>query len=42
MAGRADNNRIVNFPAPAKLINQFVNVHITEATPYSLRGEMLA
>ena len=42
MAGRADNNRIVNFPASAKLINQFVNVRITEATPYSLRGEMLA
>ncbi|HEY7985346.1 MAG TPA: tRNA (N6-isopentenyl adenosine(37)-C2)-methylthiotransferase MiaB [Methylophilaceae bacterium] len=42
MAGRADNNRIVNFPASAKLINQFVNVRITEATPYSLRGEIIA
>ncbi|HWU34439.1 MAG TPA: tRNA (N6-isopentenyl adenosine(37)-C2)-methylthiotransferase MiaB [Methylovorus sp.] len=42
LAGRTDNNRIVNFPGDASLINQFVHVHITEAMPHTLRGEYLA
>jgi tRNA-2-methylthio-N6-dimethylallyladenosine synthase len=41
MAGRTENNRVVNFAAgePA-LIGQFVEVMITEALPNSLRGEL--
>ncbi|WP_457667343.1 tRNA (N6-isopentenyl adenosine(37)-C2)-methylthiotransferase MiaB [Thiolapillus sp.] len=41
LAGRTENNRVVNFAAPASLIGQFVNVRITEALPNSLRGELL-
>ncbi len=40
LAGRADNNRVVNFAGPDTLINQFVDVTITEALHYSLRGEL--
>ncbi len=42
MAGRTENNRVVNFPADASLIGQFVDVIITEALPNSLRGELAA
>ena len=41
LAGRTDNNRIVNFPGDASLINQFVNVRITEAASHTLRGELI-
>ena len=41
LSGRTDNNRVVNFPAPARLIGQFVDVRITQALPHSLRGEVL-
>ncbi len=44
LAGRTDNNRWVNFPAPAgaaeALMNRFVDVIITEAMPNSLRGRL--
>ncbi len=40
LAGRTENNRVVNFPGPKELIGQFVNVVITEARPNSLRGEL--
>jgi len=40
IAGRTENNRVVNFLAPADLIGQFVEVRITEAMPNSLRGEL--
>lgn len=40
LAGRADNNRIVNFAGSENLINQFVLVKITQAMPYTLRGEL--
>jgi tRNA-2-methylthio-N6-dimethylallyladenosine synthase len=40
LAGRTDNNRIVNFDGPPRLINQFVEVTITEARPHSLRGDI--
>lgn len=40
LAGRTDNNRIVNFPGPAELVGQFVTVTITEAMPHTLRGEI--
>ncbi|RMG32417.1 MAG: tRNA (N6-isopentenyl adenosine(37)-C2)-methylthiotransferase MiaB [Gammaproteobacteria bacterium] len=42
IAGRTENNRVVNFPGPRELIGQFVDVRITEALPNSLRGERLA
>ena len=44
LAARTDNNRVVNFPAGSmgeRLINQFVQVTITEALPHSLRGELV-
>ncbi len=41
LAGRTDNNRVVNFLGHARLVNQFVDVRITEALPHSLRGEVL-
>ncbi|MBU1664341.1 MAG: tRNA (N6-isopentenyl adenosine(37)-C2)-methylthiotransferase MiaB [Gammaproteobacteria bacterium] len=41
LMGRTENNRIVNFPAPARLIGQFVDVLITQAMPHSLRGEVV-
>jgi len=40
MAGRTENNRVVNFPGTEDLIGQFVSVRITEALPNSLRGEL--
>ncbi|MCU7934220.1 MAG: tRNA (N6-isopentenyl adenosine(37)-C2)-methylthiotransferase MiaB [Candidatus Thiodiazotropha sp. (ex Dulcina madagascariensis)] len=42
LAGRTENNRVVNFDAPFGLIGRFVDVRITEALPNSLRGEWLA
>ncbi len=41
LAGRTENNRVVNFPADRAMIGQFVDVRITEALPNSLRGELL-
>jgi tRNA-2-methylthio-N6-dimethylallyladenosine synthase len=46
LAGRTDNNRWVNFDAPAgrqeDFINRFADVLITEAMPQSLRGRLVA
>ncbi len=42
IAGRTENNRVVNFEGPASLIGQFVDVQITAVNPNSLRGELLA
>jgi tRNA-2-methylthio-N6-dimethylallyladenosine synthase len=39
LAGRTDNNLVVNFPAPTALLGQFVDVRVTAALPHSLRGE---
>ena len=41
LAGRTDNNRVVNFPGAARLIGHFVEVRITSALPHSLRGEVV-
>jgi tRNA-2-methylthio-N6-dimethylallyladenosine synthase len=41
IAGRTENNRIVNFTADSSLIGNFIDVKITEALPNSLRGELL-
>src|SRR5690606_32557412 len=40
LAGRTDNNRVVNFPAPDRLIGQFVDVYIETAYAHSLRGRV--
>ena len=42
LSARTDNNRIVNFPGEDCLINQMVNVKITEVFPHSLGGEWLS
>jgi tRNA-2-methylthio-N6-dimethylallyladenosine synthase len=41
MAGRTENNRVVNFQGDKSLIGQFVDVRIDEAFSNSLRGELL-
>jgi tRNA-2-methylthio-N6-dimethylallyladenosine synthase len=41
LAGRTGNNRMVNFPGPARLVGRFVDLHVTEAMAHSLRGEVL-
>jgi tRNA-2-methylthio-N6-dimethylallyladenosine synthase len=41
VAGRTENNRIVNFDGGSSLIGNFAEVEITEAQPNSLRGLMV-
>ncbi|MBL8420089.1 MAG: tRNA (N6-isopentenyl adenosine(37)-C2)-methylthiotransferase MiaB, partial [Dechloromonas sp.] len=45
LAGRTDNNRVVNFagrsPGGVRLIDSFIDVRITKALPHSLRGEIV-
>jgi tRNA-2-methylthio-N6-dimethylallyladenosine synthase len=41
LAGRTDNNRIVNFAGQPRLIGRFVDVTVTQALPHSLRGEVV-
>jgi tRNA-2-methylthio-N6-dimethylallyladenosine synthase len=42
LQGRTENNRIVNFVSHnPRLIGQFVDVHIDDALPHSLRGTLL-
>jgi len=38
VAARTDNNRVVNFEGPSRLVGCFVEVDITGAYPHSLRG----
>ena len=40
LAGRTECNRVVNFSGPVNLKGQFVNVHIVDAQPNSLRGRL--
>jgi len=40
LTGKTENMRSVNFPAPARLVGQFVDVLITEAMSNSLRGRV--
>ena len=40
LAGRTECNRVINFSGPQNLIGQFINVHITDAQPNSLRGRV--
>ncbi|NJD34006.1 MAG: tRNA (N6-isopentenyl adenosine(37)-C2)-methylthiotransferase MiaB [Betaproteobacteria bacterium] len=41
LAGRTDNNRIVNFAGNERLIGCFIDVTISAALPHSLRGEVV-
>ena len=41
LAGRTDNNRIVNFVGNPRLVHSFVDVRITSSLPHSLRGEVV-
>ena len=41
LAGRTENNRVVNFAGHGRLIGHFVAVRITTALPHSLRGEII-
>ncbi len=40
LAGRTENNRVVNFPGDPRMIGSFVDVAITEALSNSLRGRV--
>ena len=43
LQGRTEHNRIVNFRCDTpRLIGQFVDVHIDDALPHSLRGSLLS
>lgn len=42
LAGRTENNRVVNFAGDKALIGRFVDIVITETRTNSLRGELLA
>ncbi len=42
LAGRTENNRMVNFAGHSCLIGSFVNVSITAALHHSLRGDVVA
>ena len=42
LAGRTENNRVVNFDGHPRLIGQFVEVTITEALNNSLRARVVA
>lgn len=41
LQARTANNRVVNFIGSLDLINQMVDIRITEAFTFSLRGELL-
>ncbi len=41
LAGRTDNNRVVNFCGATALIGQFVEVEITQVVRHTLRGELV-
>ncbi len=42
LAGRTENNRVVNFPGPVSLVGRFVDLEITAALSNSLRGRIPA
>ncbi len=41
LAGRTENNRVVNFDGHSRLIGQFADVVVTEALSHSLRGRVI-
>lgn len=40
LAGRTDNNRVVNFRGSPGMIGRFVEVRVTEVVRHTLRGEL--
>jgi tRNA-2-methylthio-N6-dimethylallyladenosine synthase len=40
MAGRTRTNKVVNFKGDRSLIDRFVDIKVTAASPYSLKGEL--
>jgi len=42
LMARTDNNRVVNFPGDKCLIGHFIDVMITQAMHFTLRGEVVA
>ncbi|HUF22241.1 MAG TPA: tRNA (N6-isopentenyl adenosine(37)-C2)-methylthiotransferase MiaB, partial [Burkholderiales bacterium] len=40
LAGRTENNRVVNFPGDPRLVGRMIEVRVTDALPHSLRGEV--
>ena len=41
LQARTANNRVVNFSGDVALINQMVEIEITEAFTFSLRGKLV-
>ncbi|MEN9783034.1 MAG: tRNA-2-methylthio-N(6)-dimethylallyladenosine synthase [Pseudomonadota bacterium] len=41
LAARTDNNRVINFAGPRKLIGTFIEITVTDALAHTLRGEMI-
>jgi len=41
LAGRTENNRVVNFAGDERLLGQLIDVRITATRPNSLRGEIV-
>jgi tRNA-2-methylthio-N6-dimethylallyladenosine synthase len=39
LSGRTENNRVVNFAGPQRLVGQLIDVTITAALPHSLRAD---
>jgi tRNA-2-methylthio-N6-dimethylallyladenosine synthase len=42
LAGRTANNRVINFPAPHRLVGRFVDVLVERALSHTLRGALVA
>jgi tRNA-2-methylthio-N6-dimethylallyladenosine synthase len=42
LAGRTDNNRVVNFAGSADLVGRFVEVKIMSVSMHTLRGELVS
>jgi tRNA-2-methylthio-N6-dimethylallyladenosine synthase len=41
LAGRTDNNRVINFRGLPEMIGRFVDVNVTEVVRHTLRGELV-
>jgi tRNA-2-methylthio-N6-dimethylallyladenosine synthase len=41
LAGRTENNRVVNFPGSPGMLGRYVNVRILSGTMHTLRGELV-
>jgi tRNA-2-methylthio-N6-dimethylallyladenosine synthase len=41
LAGRTENNRVVNFAGSPGMLGRYVDVHILSGTMHTLRGELV-